>query len=176
MYDEISVYPKTESGFAFKPPLNIVYLEALNNQTFNQDGNESAILKILWYNPPDLIFQNLRVIEKVKNILVNRVRNGYILDTLTGVDIQEIVKIRGEVIEIYEGVTYQENFKMSPFRKVFEKLVALKQKYKDEGNDLMQSLVKLIMNILFYGVELQKDIIEFHESKFQNWMEKRKRW
>ena len=59
-------------------------------------------------------------------------RNGYIIDTLTSVDIQEIVKIGGQVIEIYDGVIYRENFKVSPFRKVIEKLFALRQKYKDE--------------------------------------------
>ena len=51
-------------------------------------------------------------------------RNGYIIDTLTNVDIQEIVKIGGKVIEIYEGVIYRENFGNSPFRKVIEKLFA----------------------------------------------------
>ena len=47
-----------------------------------------------------------------------RMKNGYIQDTLTSVDIQEIVKIGGKVIEIYEGVIYRENFKVSPFKKV----------------------------------------------------------
>ena len=55
-------------------------------------------------------------------------RTGYIIDTLTSVDIQEIVKIGGKVIQIYEGVIYRENFKVSPFGKVLEKLFALRQK------------------------------------------------
>ena len=55
-------------------------------------------------------------------------RNGYIIDTLTSVDICEIVKIGGRVIEIYEGVLYRENFKISPFRKVIEQLFSLRQK------------------------------------------------
>ena len=59
-------------------------------------------------------------------------RNGYIIDTLTIKDIKEIVKIGGEVIENYEGVVYRENFEISPFRKVMEKLIAFRQKYKDE--------------------------------------------
>ena len=50
-------------------------------------------------------------------------RNGYIIDTLTSVDIYKIVKIGGRVIEIYEGVLYRENFKISPFRKVIEKFL-----------------------------------------------------
>ena len=64
--DGDSVYPKIETGFAFKPDINDVYVEAFNNKTFNQNGNESAILTIKNYNPPDLIFQHLPVKEKVK--------------------------------------------------------------------------------------------------------------
>ena len=61
MWDENSVYPKIESGFAFKPHMNHVYVEAFNNQTFNEDGDESAILTKKYYNPPDLIFQPLPI-------------------------------------------------------------------------------------------------------------------
>ena len=132
MWDENSAYPKIETGFVFKPDMNDVYVEAFNNQSFNEDGDESAILTIKYYNPPDLIFQLFPIKEKVKKLEVNRMRNGYIIDTLTSVDIQEIVKIGGKVIEIYQGVIYRENFKILPFRKVVEKLFASRQKYKDE--------------------------------------------
>ena len=91
MWDENSVYLKIETGFAFKPRMNDVYVKAFNNQTFNEDGNESAILTIENYNRPNLIFQHLPNKEKVKKLEVNRMRNGYIIDTLTSVDIQEIV-------------------------------------------------------------------------------------
>ena len=170
MWDEKSVYSKIESGFAFKPYINKTYVEAFNNENFNQDGDESAILRIKYYNPPNLIFQHLPVKEKVKNVEVNRMRNGYIIDVLTSVGICEIVKIGGKVVEIYEGVLYRENFKVSPFRKVIEKLFALRQKYKDEHNDLMQGLVKLIMNSL-YGVQIRKDIDQSYKCKSQHWME-----
>ena len=169
MWDKNSVYPKIETGFAFKPHMNDVYVEAFNNQSFNEDGDGSAILTIKYYNPPDLIFQHLPVKEKVKKIEVNRMRNGYIIDTLTSVDIQEIVEIGRKVVEIYEGIIYRENFKVSPFRKVIEKLFALRQKYKDEKNDLMQGLVKLIMNSL-YGVQIRKDINESYSCKSETWM------
>ena len=124
MWDKNSVYPKIETGFAFKPHMNKAYVEAFNKKTFNEDGDESAMLTIKYHNPPDLIFQHLPVREKVKKVEVNRMRNGYIIDALTSVDIQEIVKIGGQVIEIYEGVIYRENFKVSPFRRVIEKLFA----------------------------------------------------
>ena len=54
-------------------------------------------------------------------------RNGYITQVLTSVDIQEIVKSGGKVIEIYEGVVYRENFIINPFEKVIDKLFGLRQ-------------------------------------------------
>ena len=96
-------------------------------------------------------------------------RNVYIIDHLTSVDIQEIVKIGGKVIEIYEGVIYRENFRVSPFRKVIDKLFALRQKYKDENNHVMQLLVKLLMNSS-YGENIRKDIEENFACKSETWM------
>ena len=56
MWEEKSVYPEIESGFAFKPDMKDVLVEAFNNQSFNQDGIGSPIFKIKYYNPPDLVF------------------------------------------------------------------------------------------------------------------------
>ena len=149
--------------------MNDVYVEAFNIQTFNHDGDESAISRIKFYNPPNLIFEHLPVKEKTKKIEVNRMRNGYIIDTLTSVDICEIVEIGGKVIKTYEGVIYRENFKISPFRKVIEKLFASRQKYKDEKNDLIQRLVNIIMNSL-YGVQIRRDINESYYCKLGTWI------
>ena len=96
-------------------------------------------------------------------------RNGYITDTLTSVDICKIVKMGGKLIQIYEGVMNRKNFKISPFRKIIEKLFTLRQKYKDEKNDLMQGLVKLIMNSL-YRIQIRKDTIESFYCKSEQWM------
>ena len=102
MWVEYSVYPKVETGFAFEPNMKDVYVEAFNNQTFNENGDESAGLTIKYYNPPNLIFQHLSInVKKMLKKEVNSLRNGYIIDTLTSVDIQEIVKIGGKVIRIY---------------------------------------------------------------------------
>ena len=87
------MYPKIETGLAFKPHMNDVYVKAFNDQTFNEDSDESAILTIKYYNPPNLIFQHLPVKEKVEKVKVDRMRTGCIIDTLTSVDIQEIVKL-----------------------------------------------------------------------------------
>ena len=100
---------------------------------------------------------------------MNRMRSSYIIDTLTSVDNQEIVKIGGKVIQIHEGVTYRENFEKSPFREVIEKLFAAKQNYKDENNIVMQLLVELLMNKL-YGKNIRKDIDESFACKSEYWM------
>ena len=42
--------------------------------------------------------------KKVKKFEVNRLREGYILDSITSVDFQEIAERGGKVIENYEGV------------------------------------------------------------------------
>ena len=101
MSDENSIYPRIETGYAFTRDMNDELVEKFNNQTFTQG---SAILKIKYYNPKDLIVQHLSIKRKVNKMEINRMRNGYIIDTLTSVDIQEIVKIGGKLIEIYEGV------------------------------------------------------------------------
>ena len=96
-------------------------------------------------------------------------RNGFIIDTLTSVEIKEIVIIGGKVIEIYEGVIYREKFKVFPFRNVIDKLFALRQKYEDKENDVMQLLIKLIMNSL-YGENISRDIEEKFACKSEAWM------
>ena len=167
MWDEKSIYPRIETGYSFTRDMNKYLVHRFNNQTFTQG---SAILKIKYYNPKNLIVQHLPVKEKEKKIEINRMRNGYIVDTLTSVDIQEIVKIDGKVEEIYEGVIYRENFKVSPFRKVIHILFKLRQKYKDERNEVMQLLVKLLMNSL-YGEQIRKDIEEKFACKSELWMQ-----
>ena len=138
MWDEKSIYRRIETGYAFTKDMNDELVNKFNTGNFNQG---SAILKIKYYNPKNLIVQHLPIKEKEKKIEINIMRNGYITDTLTSVDIQEIVKIGGKENELYEGVFYRENFKVSPFRKIIDILYKLRNKYKDENNDVMQLLV-----------------------------------
>ena len=64
MWDENSVSPKIETGFAFKPDMIDLYVAAFNNQTINQDGDESVVLTVKYYNPADLIFTNIYQLKK----------------------------------------------------------------------------------------------------------------
>ena len=79
------------------------------------------------------------------------------MDTLTSVDFEEIVKIGGKSIEIYEGVIYRQKFKISHSGKVIDKVFAVSQNQKKDNIDIMQFLVKLLMNTL-YGENIRKDI------------------
>ena len=96
-------------------------------------------------------------------------RKGYIVDVLTSVDIQENVKTVGKVIENYNGVNSRENFKESPFKKVIDKLFEIRQKYKDEINDVMQLLVRLIMISLHRG-QIRKVIEGCYQCESEKWM------
>ena len=112
--DPESIFPRIETGYAFTPNMNDDIVNKFNSGYFTQG---SAILKTKYYNPKNLIVQYLTVKQRAKKIEIYRMRNGYIVDVLTSVDIQEIVKIDGKVIEIYQGVVYRENFEISPFKK-----------------------------------------------------------
>ena len=170
MLDEKSVHPKIESGFVFKPHMKNVYVEALQNQFSNKDGIESAVLKIYITISLNLNFNISVKKKKYKKLEADRMRNGYVIQYLNCVDIQDMVKTRSKLIKNYQGVIYRENFKVSPFRKVIEKIFVLRQRYKVESNDLKQKLVILIMNSL-YGVQIRKDINESYKCKTQHWME-----
>ena len=97
MWDENSVYPRIETSYAYTEDVIDELIENFNTGNFTPG---SAILKIEYYNPRDLIVQHLPVKEKEKKIENNRMRNGYIIDYLTSVDIPEIVKIEGKLIQI----------------------------------------------------------------------------
>ena len=141
-------------------------VEKLNSGNFNQG---SAIFKNKYYKRKTLIVQHLLVKERGRKNEINRMRNGYNLETLTSVGIQEISKFGGKVIKIYEGVIHQEKSKISPFRKIIHKLSALRRKYKEENIAVMQLLVKVLMNNL-HGEQIRKVIEEKFACKSEYWM------
>ena len=125
MWDEKSIYPSNGTGHAYTKCMNDELVEKFNSGNFTQG---SATLKIRYYNAKKLVVQHIPVEEREKKIEIIRKRNDYNIQTLTSVDIQEILKIAGREIEVYEGVIYREKFKKSPFRKVIDTLFALGQK------------------------------------------------
>ena len=70
MWDKKTVSLK-KTGFVFKPHMNDVYVKTFNNQTFNQDSDESAIVKKMYYNPPNMMFQPLPGKQIAKQKLID---------------------------------------------------------------------------------------------------------
>ena len=58
---------------------------------------------------------------------------------------------------------------MSSFREVIDNLFGLWRKNKDEHNDVVKLLVKLVLNSL-YGEQIRKDIEERFACKSEYWM------
>ena len=58
MWDEKSIYPRIETGYALKKEMNGDLVNKFSTGNFNQG---SAILKINYYNPKNLIVQHLPI-------------------------------------------------------------------------------------------------------------------
>ena len=142
-WDEKPMYPKIVTAYAFTTDMIDESVRKFITQTITQG---KVFLNVLYYNPSDLIFQHLPVRWKNK---ITKIKNGYFLDTLTSVDIQEFVKLRCRVIKINEGVIFEENFITTLYRKFIETLFSERLKNEDEGNDIMQKLVNLLTNSLY---------------------------
>ena len=66
--------------------------------------------------------------EKIRQIEVDRLRKGYIVETLTSVDFQEIDKLGGKVKKIYEGVIRKKIFTHHFSEFFFQELFDLRRK------------------------------------------------
>ena len=63
MWDEKSIYPTIGTGYAYTKNMNDELVEKFNSGKFNQG---SAILKIKFYIPKNLVVQHLTIKEKSK--------------------------------------------------------------------------------------------------------------
>ena len=65
MWDKTSIYPKIETGCTFGKHMNNELVEKLNNKAFTQ---VSAILKIKYFNPKNIIVQHLLLKKKKRKL------------------------------------------------------------------------------------------------------------
>ena len=137
--------------------------------------NRSAFLTIKYHNPKNLIFQHLPIKEKIENPYknnrleeINRMRNGIIIDTLTSVDIVEIVKYGGVIIEVYEGF-FCHNLEYNPYTEFVTDMFKKRDYFKSQGKDLLQNLAKKF-GLPVYGGNIRKDINEEYKCVTENWM------
>ena len=92
--------------------------------------------------------RHLPVKERIKKIELYRIRIGFVVDTLTSVDFEEIVNT-GVVFKIDEAVIYKEKFEVNPNRNVIELLFKLGLKYRDEHEEVMHFSANFSMNSLY---------------------------
>ena len=84
--------------------------------------NESGFFKVKQYNPKEVIFQHMSVRENVFNDRKNRYeeidrfKNGDITQHLISVDIEEIVRPGGYIVDILEGCIC-DNLEYNPFER-----------------------------------------------------------
>ena len=95
-------------------------------------------------------------------------RNGIIIDTLTSVDIVEIVKCGGVILDIYEGF-FCHNLEFNPYTKFVTDMFQKRDMFKSQGKDLLQNLAKK-MGLSVYGGNIRKDINEEYKCVTENWM------
>ena len=172
--DKNSNWPKIETSYPFKKHMNDAVCYLFNSGRWNE-LNRSAFLTVKYHNPENLIFQHLPIKEKIENPYknnrseeINRMRNGIIIDTLTSVDIVEIVKCGGVILEVFEGF-FCHNLEYNPYTEFVTDMFQKRDLFKSQGKDLLQNLAKKI-GLSVYGGNIRKDINEEYKCVTENWM------
>ena len=70
-------------------------------------------------------------------------RNGIIVDTLTSVDIVEIVKCGGLIFEVFDGF-FCHNLVYNPYTKFVTDMFENRNLWKSQGKDLHQNVAKKV--------------------------------
>ena len=172
--DKNSTWPKIETSYPFKKHMNDSICTLFNSGRWNE-LNRSAFLTVKYHNPPNLIFQHLPIREKIENPYknnrfeeINRMRNGIIIDTLTSVDIVEIVKYGGVILEVYEGF-FCHNLEYKTYTEFVTDMFEKRDLFKSQRKDLLQNLAKKI-GLSVYGGNIRKDINEEYKCVTETWM------
>ena len=154
--------------------MNDVICTLFNSGRWNE-LNRSAFLTVKYHNPENLIFQHLPIKEKIENPYknkrleeINRMRNGIIIDNLTSLDIVEIVKCGGVILEVFEGF-FCHNLEYNPYTEFVTNMFNKRDYFKSQGKDLLQNLAKKI-GLSVYGGNIRKDINEEYKCVTENWM------
>ena len=163
-----------ETAYPCKNYMNESICTLFNSGRWNE-VNRSAFLTVKYHNPENLVFQHLPIKEKIKNPYknnrleeINRMRNGIIIDTLTSVDIVEIVKCGGVILEVFEGF-FCLNLNFNPYTEFVTDMFEKRDLFMLQGKDLLQNLAEKI-GLSVYGGSIRKDINEEKKCVTENWM------
>ena len=155
MAHEKSTWPKIETAKAIRPEDSKHLCELFNNKEW-KNLNKTRFFKVKYYNPNHLVLQHMAIKEDVFNETknkyecVNRFRNGDITQHLTSVDIEEVVRVGGFIIEFYEGFIC-DNLDFNPFKEYILDMTAKRNEYKEQVKTLLQEMCKKISNGTYGG-------------------------
>ena len=169
-----SIWPEVETAYPFKKGMSDAVCSLFNSGKWNE-LNRSAFLTVKNHNPENLVFQHLPIKEKIENSYknnrleeINRMKNGRILDTLTSVDIVEIVFYGGMFLEVYEGF-FCHNLECNSYTEFVTDMFEKRDMFKSQRKDLLQNLAKG-SGISVYGGNFGKDEKEEYKCVTENWM------
>ena len=118
--------------------------------------NKTVFLTVKYHNSENLVFPHIAV-QKIKNLYKNNrleeidgMKNGIIIDTLTCVDIAEIVKYSVDFLEVFEG-SFCHNLEYNPYAEFVSDMFETKGLLKSQGKDLLQNLAKKIRLSVYGG-------------------------
>ena len=138
---------------------------SLFNSERRNELNRSAFLTVKYYKPVNLTFQHLPVREKINNPYksnrleeINRMRTGIRLDTLTSVEIVEIVKSGGVVLETFEGF-FCHNLENNPYTESVTEIFEKSDFFNSQRKDLFQNPTEKI-GLSVNGGNIRKDMEE----------------
>ena len=123
-----SIYQKIETGFVFTNDMTDELVNRIIRKLFGIEKTEdllakTGILKMTSYYPGHRNVENVPVNGKVKKLEVSRLGKRNITDTSKSVDIQEIVRSGGTVIEIHKAVL-KKNSKHPLFKGIGKKTIS----------------------------------------------------
>ena len=76
---------------------------------------------------------------------ISRFRNGDITQQLTSVDIEEVVRSGGHIVEILEGFI-SDKLEINPFERFITDKTNKRNKFQEENKTLLQTLTKKVSN------------------------------
>ena len=112
---------------------------------------KSGFFRVSCYNRKEIIFQHMSVKRSAfidcKNRYeeINHFRNGDIVQHLTSVDIEEVVKSGGFIVKILEGFIC-DNLEFNPFERFIIDMTNKRNKFKEENKTILQTITKKVSN------------------------------
>ena len=110
--------------------------------------------------------------EKVEKQEISWLRKGLILKIPTSIDTQETLRNGATVIDVYEGVLFEDNFDFSPFQRNCQKIFLPGKQMNEKRIETVEREKTFLLN--FFRDTIRRDIDYKLDFKAEKWMETEK--